>query len=106
MNFDKALEELRTALEQEDHVLNEKVYEKAKQLFLLRCQSLLRERSSEYSKMEQKKEKTEFFLNVDKAGSAPCPSTTLVEDFQKTAQQDPEFKLWFQQCVLIEWRQA
>jgi hypothetical protein len=97
MNFDKALEELRTALEQEDYVLNEKAYEKATQLFLLRCQSLLRERSSEYSKMEQKKGSMEFFLNVDSAGLAHCPPRTLIEDFQKTAQQDSEFKLWFLQ---------
>ncbi len=100
MDFNGTLSQVRSSLKEEGSVLNKRVFDKITDFFLLCFQDpqhseSLRQRSSEYSKIEKQAEKDrEFFLNVDDNGLSH-PTDILVQAFQTKADQYPSFHLWF-----------
>jgi len=98
MDFNECLKQLRASLRDTNYILNEEVFEKAKQLFF-NCKEnpqILRERIPEFTKIEkQKEEDKEFFLNVDDTGSVVYLSEALITEFITIQQENQRFNLWF-----------
>lgn len=92
---DKYLEKLRSSLKTSGYILNDIVFEGAKQFFFAcnegpSCVEILRKKALEY-------DKTEFFLNVDSKGLAIYPPVELMEDFRMISDRYKDFQFWLRE---------